>query len=467
MKLFSIYQRRLGYTGPNLRFLFILLSLLCISSTLLSQLADSVIHIRTDISSEYSDIIRQHSDHSSATVFARSFDAAISASYGHDTITLAYSGWNQYASYNNYASEIALSTKNGLRALSLQWINSLGWLDYSAKVFFPFSIKAFPLQYSAWIRLNPFDKIFIPSLSYDRLSISSVSGLGLKDFSFSLDENCISSAWNIMLQSKPIEFIEGSFSWGKNISTTSNEATGYSLPLDWKMQRFSAQLKIHPEESSSVWFGWKRREEKGEMRFIKEGLSFGDLAYGKFIFNNWQAGASKIIFSLPVSCEYNFYRWVVYGVGHFESWPFTTVASSVFDNRLYYIIDGIIDVHEFESRTSVAWGDWIIKPSFGLLYVLPDISWRQWEPDFIIFCVKNAKEEPLSIQQSWLLRLGCEINFSVLNMNIAVQMEQYIPISSKEREKQSGGTGPSTPAAPGTISSTDGGRRIRLEVVLQ
>jgi len=343
----------------------------------------------------------------------------------------------------------------------------LGWLDYSAKVIFPFSIKAFPLQYSAWIRINPFDKIFIPSLSYERLSISSVSGLGLKDFTFPLDENCISSAWNIMLQSKPLEFIEGSFSCGKNISTTGNEATGYSSPLDWNIQRLSALLKIHPEESSSVWLGWKRREEKGEMRFIKNGLLFGDLAYGKFIFNNWQAGASKIILSLPVSCEYNFYRWVVYGVGHFESWPFTAMAASVFDNRLYYTIDGMIDVHQIESGITFMQSGWNFKPSIGLLYILPDLSWRQWEPDFLSSCIKNAKEEPFSILQCWMLRIGFEVNLSVLDMNIAVQMEQYIPISSKEREKHSGGTGPSTPVAPGTLSSTDGGRRIRLEVVLQ
>ncbi len=466
MKLRSVLMRRLGYSRPDLRLLVIILSLSCISSTLRSQSMDSLIHVGTQVSSEYLYIIRLRSDHSSTTIFARSFDATISVSSGSDTLALLYSGWNQYASYNNHASEIALSTNNGLRSLSLQWISSVGWLDYSANAIFPFSRKIFPLSYSAWIRFNPFDKKFTPMFSYERLPTSSSSGLGLKDFSFPLNEHRISSAWNIKLESQLFEFIEGSFLWGKNISTITGESVWYSTPLDWNMQTLSAQLKIYPDENSSLWIGWKRREEKGEMHFTKDGLPFGDLAYGKFIFNHWQAGVNKVIFSLPVTCEYDFYRWILYGVGHFESWPFTTMAAAVFDNRLYYTIDGIMDVHQIESSTTFAWGEWNIKPSFGLLYILPDFSWRQWEPDFLVFCIKNAKEEPFSIRQCWMLRLGCEVKFRVFNLNIAMQLEQYIPISTDEREKQTSSTAPSIPADSGTPSSADGGRRIRLEVIL-
>jgi hypothetical protein len=202
------------------------------------------------------------------------------------------------------------------------------------------------------------------------------------------------------------------------------------------------------------------------MHLTKDGLSFGDLAYGTFIFNRWQAGVSKIVFSLPISCEYNYYRWEGNGVGHIESWPFTSVASTVFDNRLYYIIDGTIDVHHVEGSTTVACGVWNIKPSLGLLYVLPNALLRHWEPDFLVFGVKNAREEPFSIQQCWLLRLGCEVDFSVFSMYVALQMEQYIPISLKDRKKPDSVVGQSTPAMSSTPSSADGGRWIRLEILL-
>jgi hypothetical protein len=350
--------------------------------------------------------------------------------------------------------------------LSFQWISSVGWLDYSATAFFPFSHTFLPLQYGAWIRLKPFGKTFMPMLTYERLPTSITNGLGLKDFSFSLDEQSINSVWNVKLQSQPIEFMEGSFSWGKNITTTMGDADGYSLPLDWNTQTFSAQLKIYPEAKSSVWIGWERSDGKGETHLTKDGLSFGDLAYGTFIFNRWQAGASKIVFSLPISCEYNYYRWEAYGVGHIESWPFTSLASTVFDNRMYYIIDGTVDIHQFEGSTTVACGAWNIKPSFGLLYILPDASLKHWEPDFLVFGVKNAKDEPFSIQQCWLLRLGCEVDFSVFSVHVALQMEQYIPISVKDREKLKSAVGPTTPAVSSTLSSTDGGRWVRLEILL-
>jgi hypothetical protein len=444
-----------------------ILLLFCIPSTLRSQSIDSLVHIRTDISGEYSDIIRQRSEHSSVTVFARSFDAVISASHGCDTLALAYSGWNQYASYNNHTSDIELSTNNGLRSLSLQWISSLGWLDYSAKVFFPISQKVIPFYYNAWIRFNPFGKIFSPMFSYERLPVLSASGLGLKDFSFSLNENCISSAWNISLQGQSSEFIEGSISFGKKISTTMNKIIWYSSPFDWNIQTHSAQLKIYPDENSTIWIAWKREQEGGEMRFNKDGLPFGDLAYGKYIFNNWQAGLSKTIFLLPMSCKYDFYRWVVYGVGHFESWPFTPLAASAFDDRFYYTLDGVVDVHQIQSSATVAMDGWNIKPSLGFLYILPDLSWRQWEPNYLEFCIMNAREEPFSIQQCCMLMLGCEVNFSVLNMNINVQMEQYIPVYTEEHQAQAGSSSePGDPAVSSTLSSIDGGRRIRLEVIL-
>jgi hypothetical protein len=461
-----IQRRRVSHTRLNLRLLVILLSLFYISSISRSQFADSLIHLRTDVSSEYSDIVRQRTDRSSTTIFARSFDAAISASQGCDTLTLAYSMWNRYASYNNLASAIALSAENGLRSLSLQWISSVGWLDYSATAFFPFSRAVLPLHYSAWIRLKPFGRTFIPSLTYERMPTSFTSGLGLKDFSFSLDEHSIRSAWNITLKSQPMEFMEGSFSWGKNITTTKGEAAGYSSPLDWNTQTFSTQLRIYPEERSSVWIGWKRSEEKGEMHLTKDDLSFGDLSYGRLFLNRWYTGANAIVFSLPISCEYSYFRWKVYDVGHIESWPFTSLASTVFDNRLYYSISGIIHIHQVEGSTAVACGVWNIKPSFGLLYIIPDVSLRRWEPDFLVFCIKNVKEEPSSIQHCWLLRLGCEVNFSVFSLHVALQMEQYIPIYVKDRNKQDSAGGPSTPAVSSTPSSTDGGRRIRLQILI-
>jgi hypothetical protein len=466
MTRFFIQRCRVGRTKLSLRLCEILLFLFCVSAILRSQLIDSLIHVRTDVSSEYSDIIRQRSDHSSTTIFARSFDATISASRGCDTLALAYSGWNQYSSYNNHASEIALSTNNGLRSLSLQWISSFGWLDYSAKALFPFSRAVLPLHYSAWLRVMPFGQIFTPMFSYERLPTSFTSGLGLKDFSFPLDEHSVSSAWNITLQSQPLEFMEGLFSWGKNITTTKGEAAGYSSPLDWNTQTFSTQLRIYPEERSSVWIGWKRNEEKGEMHLAKDDLSFGDLSYGRFYFNRWYAGANTFAFSLPILCEYSYYRWKVYGFGHIESWPFTSLASTVFDNRLYYSISGIIHVHQVEGSTTVTSGVWNIKPSFGLLYIVPDVSLRRWEPDFLVFCIKNVKEEPSSIQHCWLLRLGCEVNFSVLSLSVALQMEQYIPISVTDRNKQDSAGGPSTPSVSSTPSSTDGGRRIRLRILL-
>ncbi|MBN1397115.1 MAG: hypothetical protein JXA06_03695 [Bacteroidetes bacterium] len=466
MNLQFTNQRRPILYKFGLRIFLCLLSVFCFSLQARSELIDSLTNISTKISGGYSDIIRQKTGHSSAMVFARSFDAAVSISRGKDSLVLAYSGWNQYASYNNYSTEVALSTNNGLRSFSLEWISSFRWINYSAQLLLPLSKKIFPAYYSAKIQLDPFDNIFMPEFYYERVPVTSGSGLGLKDFSFPLNNNCISNAWNIALNSSPAEIIEASASWGKRISVMQGLPVWYSSPFDWKNQVLSAGLKIRPEEKLSIWAEWNRSEEKGEMSFAKEGLEFGDLAYGQYTYYHWQAGVEGILFSLPFSVEYDFYKWNFYGVGHFEPWPFTTLASTVFGNRLYYKIFGDIRVQKIEAVTLFAKAKWIIKPSLGILYIRPNFLWRQWETDFLVFGIKNIKEYPLSTQQSWMLKLGCGVSFSLLDLNVRLKAEQYISVHTKDREKKSGAGEPDNTAAPGAPSSTDGGRWIYLEVII-
>ena len=307
------------------------------------------------------------------------------------------------------------------------------------------------------------------TVSYERMPTSFTSGFGLKDFSFSLNQSCTSSAWNAIVESRPEEFLEGAFSWGKTITTTEDNPKGYSSLLDWNTQTLTAQLKIHFNVQSSFWIGWERKEGNGKVLFKKDALIFGDLAKGTLIFDQWQAGGQTIAFSLPISCEYNYRRWEGNNAGHIESWPFTPLASTVFDNRLYYTIGGSVDAHQLESSTLFGWGWWQIKPALGILYVLSDISLKHWESDFLVFGAKNSKVEPFLIQRWWLLRLGCQLDFPLFGLEAALQMEQYIPISIEKREERTSPSVPSTPAGSGSSggsTTTDGGRRIRLQIFI-
>jgi hypothetical protein len=298
------------------------------------------------------------------------------------------------------------------------------------------------------------------------MPILFASGLGLKDFSFNLDEHSTSSTWNVMLRSQPVEFAECTFAYGKKITKTMGTAKDYSSPFYWSGQTFSAKLQFYPNKLSSFWIGLEKGKGEGEETLYKDNLEFGDLAYGELIFDRWHCGGKTTVFSLPVVCEYNYRRWEGYNVGHIESWPFTPLAATVFDNRLYYRVSGSIDIHQIESNISIEQERFYVEPSVGLLYIQSDIMLKHWEPEFLVFGVKNVEEMPFSIQRCWLMHLGCQLNVQIFGAGVQVQMEQYIPLSVKYYEKQESPAPPGPAATPSAPSSTDGGRRIRLQVSL-
>jgi hypothetical protein len=413
---------------------------------------------------EYFDIFRQRSDRLSTTIFASSFDATISVSRGCDTLALGYSGWNQYASYNNLISNIESAAENGLRSFSLQWTSSTILYDYSGTVLFPISHTFLPVRsFGGWVRLKPFGRALTGTFSYEEMPASFTSGLGLEDFLVQLNEENNISDWNIMLQSRPYECIEGMLTWGKTSTVINMKNEGYSSQLNWGVETLSAQLKIYLNTRSSFWFGCEKTEDKGNAVLSEDDLMFGYLTAGNLNFNKWLTGGRTTIFSLPVSCEYSYCRWEGSGVGEIESWPFTPIAATVFANRLYYEVSGNINLHQIESSTSIETGSLNIEPALGLYYILADISLKHWEPQYLVF-LPNINTEPFSIERSLLLRLGCRIDFPLFGANVAIQMEQFIPLSIKYHHEQEIAGVPSSSTISENPSSTDGGRRIRLEV---
>ena len=420
------------------------------------------------IGTEYFDIFRQRSDRLSTTIFASTFDATISASHGCDTIALGYSDWNQYASYNNYVSDIETAAENGMRSFSLLWISSAGWLDYSGTILFPISHSFLPVHsFAGWFRLKPFGRALTGTFKYEKMPALFTSGLGLKDFLVQLDDASDISAWNIAFQSRPSDYIEGTFAWEKTSTAIGEKNEDYSQNLDWGTESIFAQLKIYLNTRSSFWIGSKNTNDKGKMSLYKDGLLFGYLTDGNLRYNRWLAGGTAMLFSLPVSFEYSYNRWEGNGLGDIESWPFTALAAAVFTtNRIYYEVKGNIVVHQIEGNTSIEAGHLHIEPALGLYRILNDISLNHWELQGLIFYT-NFKKDPFSIERCWLLRLGCRVDFPLFGANVAMHIEQFVPLSVKYHEEQKIAGGPITPTTSGIPSSTDGGRRIRLEVSLQ
>jgi hypothetical protein len=444
-----------------------LLFLFIIPFNVFCQPTDSL-RISGKLGFEYFDIFRQRSDRISSTILARSFDAALTLSKGCDTMSLVYSGWNQYGSYNSFNSQFGSAIEDGLRSFSLQWISSAsGWFDYSGTLLIPVERTFFPVRsFGGWIRLKPFGEALKGLFTYEKIPASFTSGLRLEDFLVRLSDENDRAFWSIEIQARPLENLEGSFAFGKSGTVIEKTNELYSSQLDWNSESFSALLRFNFDGNSSAWLGYLKTDNKGTAALNRDGLMFGYLTDGDLARDKLYGGINAAVFTLPFSFEYSYYRWKGSGVGEIESWPFTPVAASVFSNRLYYEVNGRIDIHRIESSVSINAGNLQIEPSLGILTILSDIALKHWEPQFLVF-FNNVKIEPFSIEQSLLIRLGCGFKFRVFGVNTAVQLEQFIPLYIKYIETGQSSQGPGSTAASGGSSSTDGGRRIKVVMSLQ
>ena len=100
--------------------------------------------------------------------------------------------------------------------------------------------------------------------------------------------------------------------------------------------------------------------------------------------------------------------------------------------------------------------------------ILADIVLENWEPEFLAFGMKNYANNPFSIKDIQLLKLGIETTIMTRLAEITAQIEQYIPVAITYRPREQVSALPGEPPTPASKPQTDGGRRfaVRMKIPL-
>jgi hypothetical protein len=437
--------------------------LLLIPSFLYSQ-NDSTVDVVITAGSNYFDVFRQKSDKSNTTILVRESFAEVSARQGKDSLTLTASSSEEYAGFSMPTSQFSASLHNSLQTLKCSYSSKLTFVQYSLAAGMVMNASSHPLYYKAALTASPFEEVLWLTLGLERLPYRYGFSVSYYDFQVPFDDAAHSTLASFTLRSKPFASLLASLAYCEADGGSSPSTTEYGIGSSDRYFGKKIFAQYFLSLTSNVTAEFSTEEFRSDVVFNRDGQLFGDLTRGLAKHSRYVVRGSADQFNLPITLEYAFDQLSSSGTGHFESWPFTSLVSSIITNRLLYQFNGFLKVHSLRSTAKL---EVLSMPTnFEISYhrILTDIVLENWQPEFLAFGMKNYASNPFSIKDIQLLKLGIETTILTRLAEITAQIEQYVPIAITYRRQESVSVLPGEPPAPASTPQTDGGRRFGLRM---
>lgn len=457
--------RRTLQRGPFLftngsRFCFYIL---LIPSFLYSQV-DSTVNVVVTAETNYFDVFRQKSDNSSTTILVRESSAGVSARHGMDSLTLSASSSEEYAGFSEPPSQFSASLHNSLQTLNCSYSRKLTFVEISFAAGMVMNANSHPLYYKTALTASPFDEILALKLGLERLPYRYGSSVSFYDFQVSFDDDAHSTIASFILHSKPFASLLTSLAYCEADGGSSPSSTEYGVGSSVRYFGKKVSAQYFFSLTSNVAAELSTEEFRSDIDFDRDGQLFGDLTHGFAKHSRYMIAVSANQYNLPITLEYAFDQISSSGTGHFESWPFTSLVSSIITNRLLYQFNGFLKVHSLRSAAKL---EVLSMPTnFEISYqrILADIVLENWQPEFLAFGMKNYSSDPFSIKEIQILKFGIETTILTRLAEITAQIEQYVPIAITYRGQESVSAPPGEPPTPASTPKTDGGRRFGVKM---
>ncbi len=297
------------------------------------------------------------------------------------------------------------------------------------------------------------------------LSASASSAPGERTFSAFLEDYHIRTdeaerGWKGELQVD----LHPSFVWGMALrgvmsrNDADNLETGYGTRSLLEERHAVLTTTWLPDPTHRIALEGAYREFRLDGGTSLDGQSFGTLGRGRLYSSHVALRAAVNVFHRPTDIEAGAFR--VYGsiAGALESWPFTSLASTVFQNRLNFRSEAAVAGYWLRGSTDVTSGSWYLRPAASIVRLRTNAATDHWEPEFLVFGVRNFRSDPLNMVSMWLtgISLTAEVPFGPVV--ITLEAEQFIPLHID----YGASSGEVTGGEPAYRTRSDGGRRVAV-----
>jgi len=161
--------------------------------------------------------------------------------------------------------------------------------------------------------------------------------------------------------------------------------------------------------------------------------------------------------------SYNFYKGFM--VGNIQSWPFTSVLTSLITNRINYRLAGHLYFFTFETKKLFKVANFSVEPELSFYQILPEFTFDNWQPSYIVFGVKNFTRNILPIRKAIIGKLASTFIYQLNNYySISLEFGQFVPLKITKKEIHVSEITPGTIVTQAQPSKVDGGRWLALSL---
>lgn len=162
------------------------------------------------------------------------------------------------------------------------------------------------------------------------------------------------------------------------------------------------------------------------------------------------------------SIFFNYYYFRIDGAGNIQSWPFTSVITNVVANRMNFRIDGWLNAINLGGKLTLPLGGFHISPELQFYHIIPESEIDTWQPEYLVFGVRNFYDSYDEIKNAGLARLRVFTDWKLEDYSISAELSQFIPLYLTKEIKKKRPPGYIKPEqGQGTIT---GGTEIQIKI---
>jgi len=254
----------------------------------------------------------------------------------------------------------------------------------------------------------------------------------------------------------------------KNVYEDNNSATEFSQSTNTGYSNIELKI-LHKTDYASQRFEYNRFELTSKISLENDGLSFGDISLSNVNIQSLHFYSfNQLTKNFKMNFELSHDQYDINSIGVIETWPFISLLESMIANRIYIKLKGTIGQFLTGISSDIQLGDYMISPGIKLVYLRPDLDLKNWQPEFLLFGIRNLHQNHLNIEKAYLLSLALNSEYNCKNFSLRLTFSQLIPVSIiKSQVEQNTAVEPSQPdpAVTNFIKKVDGGREIKISLI--
>ena len=420
-------------------------------------------HVGVDVSMSYFDMLRQHSDRFAITAFASSMKAAVTIAGTSDSVSLALRRDRTYTSFENSTARWQTSFDDNFGSIDVDWAGRAG--PFSITAGFRFYSRSGSLLGSPHVSLSAglFDSTAVVSAGIRHIPNIIQNEIVLQDYFAPFDETLQRWKWSYSLELFPASAFQLIVTGTRTFGDTPGRDGGYGMLLETSDGSGAADLRWRLSPNMLFSGGGRYEETSSPVALLSDNALFSKLS-DKVYSRAFNVGLFFPAFGMPWETFAHYVSWNGRFIGHVESWPFTPLAASMFQNRLNIRGGGTLSVSDISMSGKIPTGPGVLRIATSSNWVRANLAIEHWEPEFLVFGVKNYRRDPLGITFAYLQNIEIAYGLSLGGLQWTIGVSQLVPVTVRYSTAAPPGA-PSTPSAASRVR-LDGGRRYSVSVGL-